>query len=207
MKNKKIFKNNKLEWLEMSPFAANKPFVQQTAKYICESMSDMVVDYNKVLFMPNCLEGDYLVEILELRLDALKADRNSYERNSIVALTTLYGVEAVIDGILVSYNRLLKTWKQNYVDFMQKEPERDLFDSAANIVMDNIIFGDIDTGETTGGYPLYIHRWIWDGDMVCRKVYPLTDITKNESEWIPCREFPFIDYRHLVTQEEKRWDL
>ena len=67
---------------------------------------------------PACGTGNFLVKILERKLDVVKKKyRRSpldFERNSVLALSSIYGVDILADNAETCRDRLFKIWNKAY---------------------------------------------------------------------------------------------
>lgn len=94
---------------------------------------------------PACGDGNFLVEILSRKISILnsrfKKDKIDFERNSIIALSSLYGIDILSDNIEKLNIRLLDIFIKNYQDnFGEINP--DFLKSIKYILKKNLKFGD-----------------------------------------------------------------
>lgn len=94
---------------------------------------------------PACGDGNFLVEILSRKISILnsrfKKDKIDFERNSIIALSSLYGIDILSDNIDKLNVRLLDIFIKNYQDHFG-EINPDFLKSIKYILKKNLKFGD-----------------------------------------------------------------
>ncbi len=94
---------------------------------------------------PACGDGNFLVEILSRKISILnsrfKKDKIDFERNSIIALSSLYGIDILSDNIDKLNVRLLDIFVKNYQDHFG-EINPDFLKSIKYILKKNLKFGD-----------------------------------------------------------------
>ncbi len=94
---------------------------------------------------PACGDGNFLVEILSRKISILnsrfKKDKIDFERNSIIALSSLYGIDILSDNIDKLNVRLLNIFVKNYQDHFG-EINPDFLKSIKYILKKNLKFGD-----------------------------------------------------------------
>ncbi|MDA9996467.1 hypothetical protein N9E23_03895 [Candidatus Pelagibacter sp.] len=94
---------------------------------------------------PACGDGNFLSEILYRKILILnkkfKTNKLDFERNSILALSSIYGVDILNDNIIKLNERLLKIFIDNYVSHFG-EINTSFLKSLKHILKKNLIFGD-----------------------------------------------------------------
>jgi len=94
---------------------------------------------------PACGDGNFLAEILYRKILILnkkfKTNKLDFERNSILALSSIYGVDILNDNIIKLNERLLKIFIDNYVSHFG-EINTSFLKSLKHILKKNLIFGD-----------------------------------------------------------------
>ena len=89
-----------------------------TAEREVEAMCDLVKQETERIdsrfLEPACGDGNFLSVILKRKLDIVtkKYRRSAYdwERNSLLALGSLYGVDIMLDNVLACQDRLFEIW-------------------------------------------------------------------------------------------------
>lgn len=98
---------------------------EREVKAMCDLVGNMCDDYSKRFLEPACGDGNFLAEILSRKLANLKKNyrRSAYdfERYSVVAVSSIYGVELLIDNVIECRNRLYAIWEKEYKAVCKKD--------------------------------------------------------------------------------------
>ena len=182
-----------------------------TAKREVEAMCALVEDeclrIDSRFLEPACGNGNFLWEILGRKLDVVtKRYRKvpyDYERNALLALGSLYGVELLWDNVIACRERLYGLWNQNYEKAVAKrERNEEVQESARYILEHNIICGNALTlccADDMGGdtdRPIIFSQWAFaTGPMMKREDYTFAQLLEGEGTLI--KAYPPIHYRRL----------
>ena len=141
-----------------------------TAKREVNAMLDLVKHETERIdsrfLEPACGDGNFLAEILRRKLEAAKRMSvpdgkkrpvpERFERNSIVALTSIYGVELMMDNTVECRERLYCIWHDEYAKLCKGIKSDDVCNVARIILGKNIVCGNADyniSGTTPEDYP------------------------------------------------------
>ena len=87
---------------------------------------------------PACGDGNFLAEILSRKLAVVKMkyrkSRVDYEKNAILALSSIYGVDILQDNAEGCRKRLFDIWNKDYKSVCKKEVNEDTQKSAQFIL-------------------------------------------------------------------------
>ncbi len=182
-----------------------------TAKREVEAMCALVEDeclrIDSRFLEPACGSGNFLWEILGRKLDVVtKRYRKvpyDYERNALLALGSLYGVELLWDNVIACRERLYGLWNQKYEKAVAKrERNEEVRESARYILEHNIICGNALTlccADDMGGdtdRPIIFSQWAFaTGPMMKREDYTFAQLLEGEGTLI--KAYPPIHYRRL----------
>ena len=95
---------------------------------------------------PACGNGNFLAEVLRRKLEVV--DRKykklpaDWEKFSIVALSSLYGVDILSDNVEECQERLFEIWNKSYQSACKKEATDLCRDAARDILAHNILCGN-----------------------------------------------------------------
>ena len=191
-----------------------------TSKKIVDSMIDLI-DEGKLsiesrFLEPACGNGNFLYEILEKKLksveDKYKKDQSDYERYSILAVSSIYGIDILRDNVLECRKRLLNLYIEKYKNnFKDKVNDKSIL-SISYILDHNIIVGDALSLKISdkSNKPIIFSEWTFvNTSMVKRRDYTLANLIEyrpfesdtlfsdaGEEVVIPktIKEYPLVHY-------------
>lgn len=136
---------------------------------------------------PACGTGNFLVEVLERKLDIVKKKYSKsqieFERYAILALTSIYGVDILQDNVQTCRDRLLGIFTRYYLDNYKKKFKPELLKVAEFILMKNIIWGDALSLKTPDekAEPIVFSEWsATNGSMIKRRDFTLANLLENQ---------------------------
>lgn len=128
-------------------------------KEACENLTATFLE-------PAAGEGAFLVEILERKLVMVANQYNNnliqYENHSLLALTTLYGIELLEDNTQTCVMNMFQKYYEHYYQQVQHHEgklNQKVLDSAKKIISLNIAHGNFLTRESVEGGPLIFSEW------------------------------------------------
>ena len=136
---------------------------------------------------PACGDGNFLTAILKRKLAELKRkykkSPRDYEKLSIVAIGSLYGIDIMNDNVIACRERLFSIWDEEYTDHCKIEASNEAREAAHFIISRNIINGnaltlmcvDADGNDTTA--PIVFSEWtLISGNQMQRSDYTMSDL-------------------------------
>lgn len=129
-----------------------------TAEREVQAMCDLVKQETERIdsrfLEPACGDGNFLAEILKRKLAVVtkkyKKSAYDWERNSLLALGSIYGVELLSDNCKSCRNRLYDIWNKEYKKVCKKECNEETRAAARFILNRNIICGNALTYHCVG---------------------------------------------------------
>ncbi len=95
---------------------------------------------------PACGSGNFLVEVLRRKLEVVKSrykkSQLEYERNAVIAVSSIYGVDLLEDNIEECRCRLFDIFNEQYMTLYKDRCKDECRDSIFYILEHNIIQGD-----------------------------------------------------------------
>ena len=95
---------------------------------------------------PACGTGNFLTEILERKLRVVEArygkSQLDYERNAILAVSSIYGIDILEDNVQQCRQRLFGIFDLNYLRLFKNKTNDNCRESVRYILERNIIWGD-----------------------------------------------------------------
>jgi SAM-dependent methyltransferase len=131
---------------------------------------------------PACGDGNFLAEILRRKLAVVrKKYRKSpidYEKNAVLAATTIYGVDILQDNVDACRKRMFEIWDTEYQAVLKKEANEDCREAVRFIFSRNIVCGNalslkrVDAFGWDTGEPIVFSEWAFvTGSMLQRSDY------------------------------------
>lgn len=143
---------------------------------------------------PACGDGNFLIEILKRKLEIVKKkykkSHYDYERFSLLALGSIYGVELLEDNVKACRNRLYELWQKEYKEICKKDSNKQAEDSAIYILSKNIIQGNALTLKCVNAEgkdiekPIIFSEWSFpfNDARMQRNDYTLDELLKGNNE-------------------------
>jgi SAM-dependent methyltransferase len=136
---------------------------------------------------PACGDGNFLAEILRRKLRVVEAryrqSQLEYERNAVLAVSSLYGIDILADNVAACRKRLLEIFAQAYTRLFKGKTKPDCRAAVEFILSRNIIHGDALTLKTVGEKPEYIVFSEWspvNGSLLKRRDFSFHRLLRHE---------------------------
>ena len=144
---------------------------------------------------PACGDGNFLAEILRRKLSVVRRKYQKspfdYERNAVLAVTSIYGVDLMLDNVLACRSRLFEIWDKEYSAVCRKEANNQTRAAVQFILSRNIVCGNAltmmcvdDCQQDTEEYIVF-PEWSFpfnDGRIQCRDFRLDVLLKENEDE-------------------------
>jgi hypothetical protein len=132
---------------------------------------------------PACGNGNFLAEILRRKLEIVKSrykkSQIEFERYSITALSSIYGIDILEDNVHECRERLFEIFDKEYTRLFKEKCKQACRDSAWFILSRNILWGDALTLKTVCGNedPIVFSEWSTvNGSRIKRRDYTLANL-------------------------------
>ena len=136
---------------------------------------------------PACGNGNFLSAILKRKLSELrrkyKKSSRDYEKLSIVAIGSLYGVDIMNDNVEACRERLFSIWDDEYTAHCKGETSDEAREAAKFIIHRNIINGNaltlmcVDANGNDTKAPIVFSEWtLINGTQMQRSDYTMADL-------------------------------
>ena len=140
---------------------------------------------------PACGDGNFLAEILRRKLEIVKKkykrSKLDYEKNSVLAVASIYGVDILIDNVETCRERMFQIWDKEYKINCKKECNEDTRNSVRFILKKNIVLGNaltlmcVDENGKDTNEPIIFSEWAFvTGSMMQRKDYTFDELVNAE---------------------------
>ncbi len=174
---------------------------------------------------PACGTGNFLTEILERKLCVVESryskSQLDFERNAVIAVSSVYGIDILEDNVLESRKRLFDIFDQAYTRLFKKRTKEECRKAVKYILERNIIWGDAQTLKTAGNDPQLIVFSEWspfNGSTLKRRdftfhglldhaaikdVPPFSDLGDDVFIPQPVKEYPLIHFLRVGDGEQQ----
>mgnify|MGYP002522768038 FL=1 len=163
---------------------------EREVKAMCDLVNDETQRIDSRFLEPACGDGNFLAEILDRKLAVVKKKyRRSvrdFEKNSLLAVSSLYGVDIRMDNVIACRERLFKIWDKQYKSVCKKECSEDRRDSIRFILAKNIVCGnaltlhEVDEKGNDIDKPIVFSEWGFvTGPQLSRSEYTFDEILKQ----------------------------
>lgn len=137
---------------------------------------------------PACGTGNFLAEVLERKLEVVKSRYGKvqleYERNGVLAISSIYGIDILEDNVRECRDRLFNIFDQKYTELFAELANDDCREAVRYILNRNVIHGDALTLKTVGDRPEPIIFSEWspvNGSMIKRRDFSFKELLHHES--------------------------
>lgn len=201
---------------------------EREVKAMCDLVADECQRIDSRFLEPACGDGNFLAEVLSRKLASCQKKygapllRPDYERASVNAVMSMYGVELLQDNAQACRERLFKIWNDAYSQQCGADSNEQCRTVVKYILTQNILCGDALTMKQADGTPIIFAEWSFvDGSMVKRRDFRLDQLINCDSENkkdqlsfsglsgleydpeehcyipLPIKEYPPTDFRRL----------
>ena len=171
---------------------------------------------------PACGTGNFLTEILERKLrvveDRYGKSQLDYERYTILAVSSIYGIDILEDNVKQCRHRLYGIFEWNYARLFKDRAKNKCLEAVRFILECNIIWGDALSLKTVGNNPRPIVFAEWspvNGSMLKRRDYMMSFLVEKQHQMLlfsdegnladinePVKEYPLIHFLEVANAYE-----
>ena len=167
---------------------------EREVKAMCDLVKQETERIDSRFLEPACGDGNFLAEILRRKLAVVKSKyrRSAYdwERNSLLALGSLYGVDILSDNVQVCRDRLYEIWNSEYEAVCKRECNEETRESAKFILSLNIVCGNaltllcVDADGNDTDIPIIFSEWTlpFNDARMQRKDYTFAELLMASDE-------------------------
>jgi hypothetical protein len=165
---------------------------------------------------PACGNGNFLAEVLRRKLKVIderySKSQIDWERNALIAVCSIYGVEIQEDNALECQDRLYQIIYQKYMGIYGTNIKSDFLRSIRFVLNRNILWGDaLDFTNPISKKPIVFSDWSFAiGDSIKRTDYIFKFLVEKTHQFSlfndegnvgsidePVRDFPLVHYLKL----------
>ena len=155
------------------------------------AMLDLVKDESSRIesrfLEPACGNGNFVIEVLRRKLSTVRRkygrSPSDYEKFSIIAVSSIYGVDILEDNVKECRKRLYDFWNSYYTEICGAEGRDEVRKAAKYIIRHNILHGDALTMLKGNGEPIVFAQWdLVMGNKMQRLDYRLDSLMRVQDE-------------------------
>lgn len=167
---------------------------EREVKAMCDLVANECLRIDSRFLEPACGDGNFLSEILTRKLAIVKGRyrRSPYdwERNALLALGSLYGVDILSDNCVICRNRLFDQWNAEYKKVCKQECSDEVRSAARFVLTRNIVCGNaltlrcVDDDQQDTVEPIVFSEWSFPNNdaMLHRKDYTFAELLEGGSK-------------------------
>lgn len=178
---------------------------EREVKAMCDLVAQECDRIDSRFLEPACGNGNFLAEILTRKLNTVKklykSNTYDYERYSVLAVTSVYGVDIMQDNVFECRERLFNLWNKGYKAVCKKAVNPDTQDAVKYILTKNILCGNaltlmcVDESQNDTDVPIIFPEWsLMQGTLVKRRDFRLDVMLKAndkpKSGQLPLSDIP-----------------
>jgi hypothetical protein len=164
---------------------------EREVKAMCDLVKDETERIDSRFLEPACGDGNFLAEILTRKLATVKKKYKKspldYEKNAVLAISSVYGVDIMADNVLACRDRLFALWDSEYKLTCKKECNDQTREAVRFILSRNIVCGNaltlkcVDENGNDTNEPIVFSEWAFvTGSQLQRSDYTFAELLSQE---------------------------
>ena len=188
---------------------------EREVKAMCDLVKDETERIESRFLEPACGDGNFLAEIVTRKLAVVSKrygkSEMDWEKYSVLAMSSVYGVDIMPDNAQECRERLFKIWEKAYKRKCKTILCEDCQNAVRFILSRNVLCGDALTMLDANGNPIVFSEWSLIGSNMKRRDYTLANLLETQSYYDlplfedvedvkvpkPVKEFDLIHYRRV----------
>lgn len=188
---------------------------EHEVKAMCDLVKDETERIESRFLEPACGDGNFLAEIVTRKLAVVSKrygkSETDWEKYSVLAMSSVYGVDIMPDNAQECRARLFKIWEKAYKRKCKTILCEDCQNAVRFILSRNVLCGDALTMLDDNGNPIVFSEWSLIGSNMKRRDYTLANLLETQSYYDlplfedvedvkvpkPVKEFDLIHYRRV----------
>ncbi len=166
---------------------------EREVKAMCDLVKDETERIDSRFLEPACGDGNFLAEILTRKLEVVKRKYKKstldYEKDAVLAISSVYGVDIMQDNVLACRDRLFKIWDKEYKAVCKKDCNDKTREAVKFILSKNIVCGNaltlnkVDENGNDTNEPIVFSEWAFiTGVQMQRQDYTFAHILEMNNE-------------------------
>ena len=165
---------------------------EREVKAMCDLVKDETERIDSRFLEPACGDGNFLAEILKRKLAVVRKKYGKspldYERNSLLAASSIYGVDILQDNVTACRARMFDIWNTEYTAVCKKECDDQTREAVRFILSRNIVCGNaltlkcVDENGNDIDEPIIFSEWAFiTGSMLQRSDYTFAELLEEDN--------------------------
>lgn len=166
---------------------------EREVKAMCDLVKDETERIDSRFLEPACGDGNFLAEILTRKLTVVrrKYGRSAfdYEKNAVLAASSIYGVDILLDNVLACRDRMFSIWDKQYKAVCKKNCNEQTRDAVKFIFSKNIVCGNalslmcVDENGNETDVPIVFSEWAFiTGTQMQRSDYTFAELLAQNDQ-------------------------
>jgi hypothetical protein len=166
---------------------------EREVKAMCDLVKDETERIDSRFLEPACGEGNFLAEILSRKLAVVKRKYSrshlDYEKNAVLAASSIYGVDILLDNILACRARMFAIWDKEYKAVCKKDCNDQTREAVKFILSRNIVCGNaltlkcVDENANDTDKPIIFSEWAFvTASQLQRSDYTFAELLAQNDE-------------------------
>lgn len=163
---------------------------EREVKAMCDLVGDECNRIDSRFLEPACGDGNFLAEILTRKLAVVRRKYGKspldYEKNAVLAASSIYGVDILFDNVLACRARMFALWDKEYVAVCKKEVNNETREAVKFILSRNIVCGNaltlkcVDENAHDTDEPIVFSEWAFvTGSNLQRSDYTFAELLEQ----------------------------
>ena len=120
---------------------------EREVKAMCDLVKDETERIDSRFLEPACGDGNFLAEILSRKLAVVRRKYGrshlDYEKNAVLAASSIYGVDILLDNVIACRARMFTLWDKEYKAVCKKDCSDQTREAVKFILSRNIVCGNV----------------------------------------------------------------
>ena len=166
---------------------------EREVRAMCDLVKDETERIDSRFLEPACGDGNFLAEILMRKLAVVKRKYGrshlDYEKNAVLAASSIYGVDILIDNVLACRARMFAIWDKEYKAVCKKDCNNQTREAVKFILSRNIVCGNaltlkcVDDNANDTDEPIIFSEWAFvTGSNLQRSDYTFAELLAQNDE-------------------------
>lgn len=166
---------------------------EREVKAMCDIVKDETDRIDSRFLEPACGDGNFLAEILTRKLAIVRKkyakSHLDYEKNAVLAASSIYGVDILQDNVLACRERIFGIWDKEYTSVCKHDSNNETREAVKYIFSRNIVCGNaltlmcVDENGNDTEYPIVFSEWAFiTGSQLQRCDYTFADLLAQDDK-------------------------